>query len=457
MCSLTTAVGFVSLSTSKIPALRDFGVVAGISTMVSFALAFMVAAVAARVLPRGALIADTRSPTSFKVERWIDAYANLIFKAPWLLLGASIVLFATGSLGLIFLVPDMDVVGQFPVDSAIRVATRFVEENNGGTELIVVSVQHEEADAFLEPENLRRLDRVATYLRREVGATQVVSIADYIRTMHRALMDEDPAEARIPERRDQVAELMLLNGDDTTDQYINQTYSWVRLVARVPAASTRERLANFEQLDRFLVDTFKSDRRVVTEATGDSRIWAAITAQIVGSQIKSFSASFMLVFVPIFLMFRSWKAGLFSIPSNLFPIGITLGLMGWFNINLDVATANIASVVLGIVVDDTIHFIDYMRVRLYSHGDPARALRETLQTKGVGVSWVTLILGLGFAVTALSSFAPTRHFGILTCVALMAGAIGELCVLPPLCVVTGTRLGIVTVRPPPLTGGDSAC
>jgi len=442
MCSLTTAVGFGSLATSSIPALHDFGVVAGVSTLMTLVISFTVVAVAVHYWKPSTLVAENSPANSETFGNWIDAYTRLVFRRPRSLLTISVSLFVVGTAGLAFLVADMDTIGQFPEHSAPRVATRFVEAKDGGADLMIVSVQHPDRDAFLQPENLVRLDEAADFLRRELGATHVLSITDFVRLMNKAFMDEDPREFRIPDQREQVAQLMLLNGDDTTDQYINQSYSWVRLVARVPVQTSKRRAQDYVRLDDYLRRQFPRDRQFVADATGDSRLWTVITDQIVGSQIRSFSFSLFFVFLPIFVLFRSWSAGLFSLPSNIFPIGITLGLMGWLSINLDVATANIASVVLGIVVDDTIHFIQYMRMRLAAHGDHDRALTETLRTKGVGVSWVTLILAMGFGTTLLSSFAPTRHFGVLTCVALFAGAVGELTLLPPLFVLIRSRLGV---------------
>jgi hypothetical protein len=163
---------------------------------------------------------------------------------------------------------------------------------------------------------------------------------------------------------------------------------------------------------------------------------------LIEDQSTGFSVSFFLIFIPIAVAFRSLRAGFYSIPSNVFPILCMFGLMGVFGIPLSLSTANISSIVLGIAVDDTTHFISAMRDHIRRHDDPPRAVRDTMRTKGFGALWITLIISVGFSSLAASSFASTRDFGLLCAVAMGAGVIAELLVLPPLLLVTGTRLGI---------------
>jgi len=167
-----------------------------------------------------------------------------------------------------------------------------------------------------------------------------------------------------------------------------------------------------------------------------------MAGQILSSQTSSFLLSLVLIFVPIMLVFGSVVAGLWTIPSNLFPVLACLGLMGWLDIPLDVANTMITSIVLGIAVDDTIHFIQSMRTELIAHGNLERALRHTMATKGVGAVWITLIITLGFLSLVISNFGPTSNFGLLTAFAMVAGILAEVFMLPPLLLLTRSTLGV---------------
>ena len=109
---------------------------------------------------------------------------------------------------------------------------------------------------------------------------------------------------------------------------------------------------------------------------------------------------------------------------------------------LDISTTMIASIILGIVVDDTTHFIQTIRACLTQGVPMEEAIRKTMATKGVGALWITLIITMGFVALVTSSFKPTMSFGILTAFGMMSGAFAEMCMLPPMLLVTKTRLGV---------------
>jgi len=124
-----------------------------------------------------------------------------------------------------------------------------------------------------------------------------------------------------------------------------------------------------------------------------------------------------------------------------------MGLMGFSGIYLDIGTVMTASVVLGIAVDDTIHFLTHIRSGLRSGAPLEDALRHTLHMKGAGAIWTAMLLCAGFGVVLVSNFAPTRNFGLLTCSAMITGVIGEILLLPPMLLLTQTRLGITPPEP----------
>jgi predicted RND superfamily exporter protein len=271
-------------------------------------------------------------------------------------------------------------------------------------------------------------------------------VVDFIELMHRGFYSEDPKQLRIPDTREQVAQLLLISPDDNVNDYVDPSYQWVRVEARLKEQSTAALDKLYLRLAAYLAEHFPASQGYRAETTGRLRLWVLSTLDIIGSQTNSLTLSFLLIFGPLFLFFRSVKAGLFTIPSNIFPVALVLGFMGWANIPVGISTSMMSSIILGIVVDDTTHFIQYLRTRLAEHGDLEMGLRETLRTKGVGMSWTAAIVAMGFGVMVLSDFLPTRVFGWLTAASMFAGIIGELLVLPPLLLVVGSRLGVRFTR-----------
>jgi len=162
---------------------------------------------------------------------------------------------------------------------------------------------------------------------------------------------------------------------------------------------------------------------------------------VVDAQVTSFSLAYLLVFVLLGILFRSVVVAAIAMLPNLLPIFLTLGLMGIAGVRLDIATVTIAAVVIGIVVDDTIHFLHRFRHELTeSGGDYEEAGRRTLATAGPALVGTSLILACGFAVMALASVKSIMFFGLLSAVAMLGALVADLLVLPALLVTVKPRL-----------------
>ncbi len=452
MVEVTTAVGFIALATSNIPAMRSFGLAATLAVLLSFVAAICLMVVATARYPVSTFISVAEPPLTATFGRLLERYLDLIFRRPHLVLAIGLGLAALAALGVPRVRVNEDQLSRFGESTEVRQATTFIERQLGGTMPIVVSIDAGREGAFLEPALLRRVEALEAFATSELGADSATSFADYVKLMHRAFSDEAPSAHRIPESREQVAQLVLLNGDDDVRELDEPTHAWARVVLRTRQHGTAGLEKTFARLDAYLTQHFPVADGFSSHATGQARLWVATHAGIIQSQTSSLGLAFLLIFGPIFLLFRSLSAGAFTIPSNLFPILVTYGVMGWFGIDLNTSTVMVASIVLGIAVDDTIHFVQFLRSRIAARGDIEQALRDTFGTKAVGALWIMIIITLGFSVVMTSSFAPTRDFGILTAVAMLSGIVGELVILPPLLLLTRTRLG---VRRQEVEGGAS--
>ncbi|XXF78425.1 MMPL family transporter [Myxococcaceae bacterium GXIMD 01537] len=446
MCDLTTAVGFISLSVSPTPAMREFGVAAALAVMLSMVVSFLLLPLASRLRPTSWYIRRDPARVPGRVDACLAAYLRWVFRHPRWLLALSLVIVGVAGAGIARLEVDENNLEQFGEQTPLRQHTAFIEEHLGGTMQLIVSIRATEPERFLEPAELRKLEALDTFLEKELGADHVTSLVDHVKLLHREFEEGRPEAFRIPDTREQVAQLLQLDGDESLGESVDASYQWVRGVARVREHGSTRLQSHYERVNAYLREHFPASQGYHALSTGQGRLWVEMTDNIIGSQLNSLGLSFLLIFGPIFLVFRSVRAGLFTIPSNIFPIVFVMGWMGWAGIPLSLSTTMTSSIVLGIAVDDTLHFIQYMRERLRAHGQPERALEETLATKGLGAFWIALVMGLGMSVVVVSSFAPTRNFGLLTALAMLAGLVGELLLLPPLLLVTRSRLG---VDPPP--------
>jgi predicted RND superfamily exporter protein len=159
-------------------------------------------------------------------------------------------------------------------------------------------------------------------------------------------------------------------------------------------------------------------------------LFATLDHYLVTSQIGSFATAFITVFAVIFLVFRSWRFGLLAIVPNLFPVLAVFGVMGWLDISLNVATVMLASVALGVVDDDTIHFVSRYRKETARGAATDDAIATATAHEGRAALTTAIINSCAFAVLGLSEYRPTAWFGGLLALTMAVAFLAEIFVLP---------------------------
>jgi predicted RND superfamily exporter protein len=188
----------------------------------------------------------------------------------------------------------------------------------------------------------------------------------------------------------------------------------------------------FEQIqtaERLAAETFAGSV-VRPTVTGSGRIFSTLDHYLVVSQLSSFATAFLTVFAVIFVVFRSAKFGLLGIVANTFPVVTVLGCMGWLGISLNVATVMVASVALGIVDDDTIHFIGRYRREVANGASTLDAIEMASMHEGRAALTTTIINSLSYTVLMMSEYRPTAWFGSLLAVTMALAFITEVFLVP---------------------------
>ena len=168
-------------------------------------------------------------------------------------------------------------------------------------------------------------------------------------------------------------------------------------------------------------------------------LYVRIMDHIVQSQISSFAWAFVVIFTLIGLLFRSVRMALIAVPANLLPVLVTLGVMGFFGIRLDVATVTIAAIVLGLVVDDSTQFLYRYRAVEETGVGVTAAVRTAVQTVGRPMMITTIVLAGGFSVLGLADIKSVAYFGLLLAVALVSALLADLLVIPAMLIVMARR------------------
>jgi predicted RND superfamily exporter protein len=189
---------------------------------------------------------------------------------------------------------------------------------------------------------------------------------------------------------------------------------------------------NVDRTMRELLAEARLPAGAMVQPAGYLPLYVRMIDYVVESQISGFAFAFIAVFGVIALAFRSARIAALAVPSNLLPLLVIFGAMGIAGIRLDAATVTIATVVLGLIVDDTVHFLHCLRAELGRHDDPAAALRATVGSAGHAVLITALVMTLGFSVFALSEIKSLVHFGLLIALAMATSVLTDLVLIPAL-------------------------
>lgn len=426
--SLTTAVGFGSLVVSRIPAIRHLGYFAGFGVMVTYLLALvMVPIVAARPGFKMALKTGKRGLPFTSLLKRIAA-CNL--RHPRLVIVVHGVLIVALAGGIPMIQTEASLLEYLKHTSRLYRDTQFIDKHLAGVSSLEVILAGDEG-AFTAPAPLQLLIGLQDTLSRVpyVGASYAAT--DLLRLINRALHAEQAQSYCLPGSRDAVAQSLLLYeiaGGGLSDEYLSSDYSAARLTIITRQCTNAERQQLLSLVQNYCRTYFSS---FTVTITGIDYLVNSITNRIIRTQIESLLLAFGVIALLMVLQF-GWRAGIISLIPNLFPVVLTFGLMGFGGFRLNMATAIIAAIAIGIVVDDTIHYFSHFRARFDIHGERKIAMQEALLEVGPAMISASMVLVLGFAIEILSQTSILLDFGILAGVAILGGLIGDLFLGPVL-------------------------
>lgn len=424
----TTAVGFAALLSSSITPVQSFGLMMTLAT-------FLVLTTVVIVMPAAALIgrkmADPVALTDeSRLQKLLDLISGVIDRRPRFLLSLMGAVSLFCGVGFLKLGVETDFSRNFRADSPIVTSLKFVEENLGGAGTWEVNFP---APSELNEPYLDKVARLTSSLKQLQGAgpeklTKIVSLTDGL-----ALLETEiklPFGRSIPvslERR--LGLLRTLQSEFVTSLY-NPAAERMRIVLRAEEqqpAETKNRL--IAEADRLARAEFP-DAEIKPTATGIYVLLAFLIDSLLSDQLVSFALAASGILLMMTIAFRDWRIGLISLIPNLFPIVLVIGAMGWIGLPINIATAMIASVSMGLTIDNSIHYLTAYRNARQHSLSVAASLAVAHQTVGRALVFANLALICGFSVLTLSHFIPMVYFGILVSVAMLGGLVGNLVLLP---------------------------
>jgi len=441
LTSLTTAVGLFALALVPVKPIAVFGLFSAIGVMTAFVLTLV-------FIP---LMLDVWSPYSSKGKRHVRVIQGLVGHAvktvtgkPGWVIAVFAVLCAFFVNGLVKIRIDSDDIDVLKKGLPLRESYEMVNEYLGGSGTMEIALDFKTADALKDPLVLNHMEALQDYLINHAGSRVVKtqSVVNVVKESNKALHNGDDHFNTIPQEPDVLAQtLFLFENANPADRrrLVTDDYAQARIGIHSKNLSSVSALAFKDQVEHYIELHFKPlETRYPgfsVTLTGHMALLAAMLDYISWSQIKSFGLTLIVISLILFVVFGNAKAGLIAVIPNVFPIVTTFGIMGYLDIPLDMDTLLIAPVIIGLAVDDTIHFLTHYKLAMDQCTTLHAAVTHSLNEAGHAICFTSLILASGFSMFVLSFHNGLSHFGILSAAAILTACIADLYLLPALCVL----------------------
>ena len=431
---LTTIIGLGSLLVNRIPTIREFAIFScfGMFSLLVITLGVLPAVLALIPLPHEKRYRDKRVPDFF--DRFIEKVIHIDLNKQQIalpILGAVVVVC---SIGILRIRVETNPIGYFKSETPVIQHFHDIYRDLSGSFPINVVLESKDNDYFEDPRNVADIARLQEFLVSLPGVDKSISFADYMKLVNYVLNEFDPTFYTLPEEGFEIR--MVINnyvtilGQDMFDRFMSPNLSKTNIVLLTHLSSSREFLETRDKITAHLRESFAKD--LSWDVTGFGIVISASSQHLTSGQVKSLSLTMILIFSIMFTLFLSVKVGAIAILPNLFPIVVNFGIMGWLGIELSMVTGLIASIAIGLAVDDTIHYLFRYNREFRKDLDDKRAVRDTLKQIGRPIVFTTLTICVGFSILMFSSFKPTAVFGIMMTITLLAALVGDLILLPSL-------------------------
>ncbi len=427
--SLTTAVGFLTLNFGDSPPLTDLGNIVATGMVAAYIYSVTLFPVLLTVLPAA------KQERPWTGEALTSRLSNLVLGHRRAILIFTVLILGVGGAGVFRMTLDDNFIGYFDSRFEFRRDTDYLQERLTGLNVLIYSLPTGKEQGVTQPAYLRKIDAFATWFEKQKGVAHVSTIATTIRRLNKSSHGDDPKFDTIPDDPKLAAQLLLFYelslpfGRDLKDQIdIRKSSSRINVFLAATNAAEIRRLGKAGE------DWLRKNApEYYAPATGLSIVYAYISSYNVKSMVGGTLIALVLISGILLFVLRSVKLGALSLVPNLTPVFVAFGIWGYVFQNVNLAVSVVGAITLGIVVDDTVHFLaKYVRARREKGLSPEAAIADTFRTVGNALILTTVALVLGFLVLTISGFAISNQMGFLSAATLTVALFADLTLLPAL-------------------------
>jgi len=453
MTGVTTAAGLFSFSTAGLVPIADLGVFGGIGVLVIlvYTLVLVPALLAIWPLRQQARFSGKRH--GLHIDRLLTGIADFSTSHARGVVIVIAVIVAVAASGLVSLRFSHNIVTWFPRSSDVRKSIDLIDGELKGSTTLEVVIDTGEEDGLYDPavmNGIEALGRAAEEYRNDAGtqfAGKTVSVLNVLKETHQALNENRKEFYAVPQNRKLIAQELLLfenSGSDDLEKMVDSRFSKARLSIKVLRDDAAAYVAFVDKIEKRARELF-SDGIAIT-VNGTVRLFTQTIHLSLLSMARSYYTAGIVITLLMILLLSSLRFGLISMIPNLAPIVVTMGMMGWMDIPLDMSNMLLGTVAIGLAVDDTIHFFHNYRRYYTETRNSGETVRLTMLTTGRAMMFTTLVLVTGFWLFMFASLINLIHFGFLIGLTLIIALLADILLAPAIMeLITRTERGRRTI------------
>lgn len=439
MTSITTSVAFLAISMTRIIQLKHFGIFVAAGTLIAMVFSLLFIPALLVVLP------EKRPRKSSGPSRIETVYSNLLIRLttgivsrPFITASIACIIFIAALFGASKVVVDNNNVEYFLKDSDIYRSTQKLNHAAAGSAVInfLIRSKSGEEQAFKNPETLLKIDDLVHFIEKNPIVGKVLGLTELIKRIHYVLNDEQPAFDRIPDLGKQmISQLLLLyenGGGDVLSDYTDTNYTAVNIPVIVRTNSSLKMHHLIKEVTAYAGQHLPET--LTLSVSGSANVAVAATDEIVSGQLFSLMASLAIVFIMLLFTFRTIGYATIAMIPLVMTLAINFGIMGFFKIPLNIGTAIISSIVIGIGVDYGIHYISRFRQNRRLGMEFQAALENTVRHSGKAIMSNAVTVGAGFVALLFSVLTPLITMGWMITMTMCVSAAATLLLIPILIV-----------------------
>jgi predicted RND superfamily exporter protein len=428
LTSLSTAFGFLTMNFSDAPPFVDLGNIVAIGVTIAFVLSVTLLPALMMVFPaHSKILTENHKRTANRVSTFAIKHQKNILLVSLLLTIGALISIPKNEL-------NDDFVTYFDHSTAFRKATEHMQQKVSGMTTIELSIDSLNSNGVSDPEFMQHVSSFVDWLNSLDKIDHIYSISDILKRLNKNMNADNPEHYRLPDQKELISQYLLLyelslpQGQDINN-LINVDRSSTRIIATFQNLTSKEIL----QLEQKILTHFSElHSPYELKLASPSLMFAHIGSSNIVNMLQGSVIALIFISAMMAIAFRSLKYGLISLVPNLIPISMAFGLWGICVGEIGIGLSVVACITLGIIVDDTIHFMNKYFEARKKQLTPEQSIHYVFEDVGRALWITTLVLAIGFSIMATSSLKINSDMGLLTVVTIIIALIADFLLLPAL-------------------------